>query len=260
FRMIRTGKVKVNRKKKKQNYRLQQGDLVRVWEPSAPTTTPPLIDLSKSEQALVRDAIVFEDDDLILCSKPAGLVMHAGSSHSHGLTELVRAYTGNPQFNFVHRIDKMTAGLVMGAKNLASSRNLTRLIREHRIEKEYVVLVEGLVEEDHFSLHTFLKKEHERVVEKADAESGGKEARSEFTVLERGASRSLLRARLHTGRTHQLRVQLANIGHPIVGDRKYGKPGRETTMFLFSQRLVIPPLNVDFSLPIPDHFQSALQQ
>ncbi|MEN8191002.1 MAG: RluA family pseudouridine synthase [Thermodesulfobacteriota bacterium] len=260
FRMLRKGKVKVNGKRKKQDYRLQRGDCVRVWEQSAPSSAPPLLELSKEDQHLARSIIVFEDDDIILCNKPSGLVMHEGSDHVYGMTELIRAYTRNQGFNFVHRIDKMTAGLVIGGKNPQTIRKLSQLIREQIVEKQYVVLVEGVVVKEFFLINTFLKKEHDRVVEQIDGKSGGKEARSEFRVLKRGPGRTLLQARLHTGRTHQLRVQLANIGHPIVGDPKYGKAAREETMFLFSQRLVVSPLNIDFSLAIPGSFERALQQ
>ncbi len=261
FKMIRKGNVKVNKKKKKQNYRLQKGDLVRVWTPSPPTAAKSLLLLSNEETKLVRDAIVYEDGATLLCNKPAGLVMHVGSNHEHGLTELVQAYTKNSQFSFIHRIDKMTSGLVMGAKNIATARKLSELIRERAIEKKYVVLVEGRVEQDHFILNSFLKKEDDRVRVHCDGTNGAKEAVSTFSVLKRGQKRTLLQAELHTGRTHQLRVQLADIGHPIVGDTKYGRRGKrkEKQMFLFSQHLIIPTLDLNFSLPTPEIFFEELE-
>ncbi|MCF8056486.1 MAG: RluA family pseudouridine synthase [Desulfocapsa sp.] len=262
FRMIRKGKVKVNRKKKKQDYRLQEGDLVRVWDPSPPTAAKALLQLTDDEKNRINQTIVYENDRLIFCNKPAGLVMHSGSSHTHGLTELIQAHIQNRTFSFVHRIDKMTSGLVMGAKDPATARELSELIREQKIQKYYLVLVEGVLEKgkNHFSLNTFLKKEHDRVIEHPNEERGAKKASSEFSVLERGPKRTLLEARLHTGKTHQLRVQLANIRHPIVGDGKYGRQRKTKTMFLFSQRIVIPSLNIDFSLPVPELFYSALKK
>lgn len=256
FRMIRKGNVKVNRKKKKQNYRLQEGDLVRVWEATQPTAAKALLQLSTAEKETVRNSIVYETKDIILCNKPAGMVMHPGSKHTHGLTELVQAYTQNPKFSFVHRLDKLTSGLVMGAKNPATARSLSTLIKERHIEKYYAIVVTGVLEyeNNHFVLHSFLKKEHDRVVEHPNDTRGAKEASTEFTILKRGAKSTLLQARLHTGRTHQLRVQLANAGHPIVGDEKYGRKNIEHRMFLFSQRLVLPTLELDFSLPLPDYF------
>jgi 23S rRNA pseudouridine955/2504/2580 synthase len=260
FKMIRKGNVKVNKKKRKQNYRLQEGDLVRVWEPSPPTAAKPLLELSGEETKLVRDTIVYEDNDIILCNKPPGLVMHIGSSHEHGLTELVQAYTKNPQFNFVHRIDKMTSGLVLGTKNIATARKFSELIRKRAIEKKYVVLVEGRVEKEQFTLSTFLKTEGDRVRVHPDEKDGAKDSLSEFGVMQHGRKRTLLKATLHTGRKHQLRVQLADIGHPIVGDGKYGSNGKENLMFLFSQCLVIPSLEIHFSIPVPDFFYDKLNQ
>ena len=259
FKMIRKGNVKVNKKKKKQDYRLQVGDIIRVWNPSPPTAAKPLLHLSDQETKLIRDSIVYQNDTIILCNKPSGIVMHVGSSHERGLSELVQAYTQNQQFCFVHRIDKMTSGLVLGARNLPTARKLSELIRERTIKKEYVVLVEGRVEKDHFMLTSFLKKEHNRVMVHPDGKNGAKEAHSEFSILQRGQQRTLLQAKLHTGRTHQLRVQLAHINHPIAGDQKYGKKEKQEQMYLFSQRLIIPSLNIDFSLPIPDSFYAALQ-
>lgn len=259
FKMIRKGNVKVNKKKKKQNYRLQAGDIVRVWEASPPTAAKPLLQLSDDEKQVIGNYIVYQNNDILLCNKPSGMVMHVGSSHEHGLSELIQAYTKNRLFSFVHRIDKTTSGLVLGAKNTPTARKLSELIRDRKIQKRYVVLVEGRVKKDHFLLTSFLKKEHKRVMVHPDGENGAKEARSEFSVLKRGQYRTLLEAKLHTGRTHQLRVQLAHINHPITGDQKYGKKEKQDLMFLFSQRLIIPTLSIDFSLPVPDSFYAALQ-
>jgi 23S rRNA pseudouridine955/2504/2580 synthase len=128
------------------------------------------------------------------------------------------------------------------------------------IKKKYAVLVEGRVKKEHFILSNFLKKEDDRVRVYSDGENSAKEAISEFSVLKRGQKLTLLQAELHTGRTHQLRVQLAHIGHPIVGDNKYGKKEKieRKQMFLFSQRLTIPTLNLDFSLPVPEAFYAEL--
>ncbi len=185
--------------------------------------------------------------------------MHAGSSHEQGLNELVRGYIKNRELKFVHRLDKMTSGLVIGAKNLPAARKLSDLIHQRAIRKIYVVLVEGRIEKNHFTLVNFLKKEQTRVVIHPDGQDGAKKSCSEFSILKRGQQRTLLKAELHTGRTHQLRVQLAHIKHSIVGDHKYGKKQNQEQMFLLSQRLIIPALNFDFSLPVPDSFYTAIR-
>ncbi len=258
YKMIRKGNVKVNKKKKKQNYRLQAGDTVRVWEATAPTANKEFLPLSPKDKEFTKRCIVYQNNDILLCNKPAGMVIHAGSNHNHGLTELIISYTQNPDFTFVHRIDKMTSGLVLGTKNVSTARKLSKCIRDHKVEKKYILLVEGIVTEEHFSLNTFLKTEEDRVRSYSDGTDGAKEARSSFKVVQRGKKRTLLEAQLHTGRKHQLRVQMATIGHPIVGDQKYGSKGQTTRMFLLSQSLVVPALSLEFSLPIPKDFNSAL--
>jgi 23S rRNA pseudouridine955/2504/2580 synthase len=254
YRIIRKGNVKVNKKKKKQNYRLQEGDFVRVWEPSAPTAAKSLLKLSSDEKELVKGSIVYEDDNIILCNKPSGMVMHAGSKHQQGLSDLVTAYTKNPHFTFVHRIDKMTSGLVIGSKNLQTTRLLSKLIRDRDIEKRYLILVHGVIKNKHFTVNTFLKTEEDRVRVCSDETEGSKKSSSTFKVLEQGSSRTMLEAVIHTGRKHQLRVQLADMGYPIVGDFKYGKKDEGNEMFLFSQCLIIPSLNIHVSLPAPETF------
>lgn len=262
FKMVRKGNVKVNKKRKKIHYRLQRGDRVRVWEASSPTAPKSMLQLSPAQHEGIADSVVFENQDLLLYNKEAGIVMHAGSKHEHGLAEMLYAYTRNPHFSFVHRIDKMTSGLVLGAKNLVSTRHLSGLIRERGIRKIYLVLVEGNIEKENFEIRNYLKKEADRVRIYENSDSGAKEAISSFWVLKRGPTRCLLQAELHTGRTHQLRVQLAAIGHPIVGDRKYGLPSAASAeqMFLFSQRMVITSLSLDLALPVPPLFQDALRK
>lgn len=259
FKMIRKGNVKVNRKKKKQNHRLQEGDRVRVWEATAPTAAKTFTRLSATDKEFIASCIVYQDEDILLCNKPQGMVMHAGSSHHHGLTELVLNYTQNPDFTFVHRIDKMTSGLVLGSKNLPTTRKLSQFIRDRSIEKTYAILVEGIIQEEQFALHTFLKTEGDRVRSYPNNKNGAKKAESSFVKVLNSKTRTLLTATLHTGRKHQLRVQLADIGHPIVGDLKYGQKSNELLMFLFSQSIKLPAMDIDFSLPIPESFYSALK-
>lgn len=254
FRLIRKGKVKVNGTKKKQNYRLQDGDTVQIHISTLPTAAKKLIPLSLEEQKNIAELIVHEDDNVMLCNKPPGLVMHCGSGHEYGLVEQVQSFTGNPEFTFVNRIDKATSGLVIGAKNTITARKLSQLFRHHEVEKYYLIVAEGCISQDAFTLTSFLHKEEERVKEHIDEQKGAKKAISSFTVVQRLAQTTLLEARIFTGRTHQLRVQLANHTHPIVGDVKYGRGGR-SQMLLFSHRVVIPAFELDVRLPVPDFFK-----
>ena len=256
FRLIRKGRVRVNGKKQKQNYRLQEGDTVYVNIRTAPSTAAPLVHLSPGERKKIAESIVYEDDDIILCNKPPGLVMHRGSSHDYGLVELVQSVTKNPDFTFVNRIDKATSGLVIGAKNQIAARKLSELFRQQAIEKYYLIMVEGVISQDSFTITSYLKKGEECVEEHMDDQNGAKRAVSSFSVVERMDNATLLEARLFTGRTHQLRVQLAKKNHPIVGDAKYGK-GAARYMLLFSRRVVIPAFALDVTLPVPDFFNLA---
>ncbi len=258
--MIRKGNVKVNRKKKKQNYRLQEGDTVRVWESTQPTVKKTFPSLSDKLKTQMQRCVIYEDKDIICCNKPAGMVMHTGSNHQCGLSELLVSYTGNPNCTFVHRLDKMTSGLVMAAKNLRTARILSRLIRNRDFKKKYAVLVHGTMKIRQFTLETFLKTEEKIVRVHPDETNGAKKSLSTFLIIQSGAERTLLEATLHTGRKHQLRVQLADIGHPIVGDMKYGNVDKKkemmTRMFLFSQSITVPSLDFHVSLDIPRDFYS----
>ena len=253
FRLIRKGRVRVNGKKKRPDYRIQENDVVRVNISTSPSAAKALVLLSSDQEKQVAKSIVHEDNNITLCNKPPGLAMHRGSGHEFGLVELLQSYTKNPQFTFVNRIDRATSGLVIGAKNLITARKLSELFRQQAIEKYYAIMVDGVVEQDHFSITSFLKKEEDRVVEYMDGYDGAKKAVSSFSVVQRYKSTTLLEARLLTGRTHQLRVQLAKRNHPIVGDMKYGNR-RAQNMLLFSQRVVIPAFNLDVSLPVPEYF------
>ena len=255
FRMIRTGRVKVNGRKRKQSYRLRERDVVRVQTPATPSPAKELVQLSVRERSLAAESIVHADQDILVCNKPPGLVMHRGSGHDLGLVEMIQTLTANPQFTFVNRIDRDTSGLVIGANHPAALRKLAALFRERRVEKYYLALVEGRVREEQFSRTSYLHRGKERVSENEHGK--GKFARSSFAVLGRYGNTTLLQARLHTGRTHQLRVQLAGLGHPIVGDAKYGHAGER--MLLFSRRLVIPGMDLDLTLPVPDCFRGDRQ-
>ena len=253
YRLIRKGRIRVNGKKKKPDYRLQEKDVINVNIGTPPSAAKPLVLLSPDQEKLAAESIVYEDNNTVLCNKPPGLAMHRGSGHEFGLVELLQSYTKNPQFTFVNRIDRATSGLVIGAKNLVTARKLSELFRRQAIEKYYAIMVAGRVDQDNFTITSFLKKEVDRVQEYKNDQDGAKKAVSSFSVIERYTNTTLLEARLLTGRTHQLRVQLAKRNHPIVGDIKYGNR-RAPIMLLFSKRVVIPAFKLDVSLPVPDYF------
>lgn len=202
---------------------------------------------------MVKKSIVYDKDGVVICHKPPALVMHKGSGHEYGFVEMVQAYSGNHDFTFVNRLDKDTSGLVIGAKNLVVARKLSELLKDGEIEKYYSIMVDGVVRKNKFTISSYLRKDTERVREDADGGKGGKKSLSLFRVVRRFPENTLLEARILTGRTHQLRVQLAESGHPVVGDVRYGK-SRFQRMLLFSRQLVITKFNIDVTLVLPGFF------
>ncbi|MGL4901948.1 MAG: RluA family pseudouridine synthase [Cetobacterium sp.] len=256
FKGIRTGKIKVNGKKSKENYRLKEGDIVKVLLTGGETEVKSFMKISPKDMESLKKGIVYEDEKVVIFNKEADMVMHKGSGHEYGISELFKSYYKTDEFNFVNRIDKSTSGLVIGAKNLTVTRELAEEVREGNTEKKYYILVDGVVSKDRFTLKTYLKKEDTKVVELDSYEEGAKESISYFKVLKRGKKKTILEGRLETGRTHQLRVQLSSLGHPIVGDGKYGKAGK--SMFLFSYYCEIPKYDLKIELPLPQEYKDRL--
>lgn len=260
FKCIRVGKIKVNGKKTKENYRLKLNDVVKLFMK---------VDLEsiQSEENKIKDSdleeikqfIVYEDENLLILNKKPNMVMHKGSGHEYGVSEILKEYLKNPNFNFINRIDKATSGLIIGTKSLVINRELSEEIRERNIEKKYYILVEGKVKKKEFIIKSFLKRLEDRVVELEKYEVGAKESISYFRVVETGKDCTLLEGTLGSGRTHQLRVQLASMGNPILGDTKYGK-GKEKIMYLFSHYLKIDKYGIEIDLPIPKEYIKRLSK
>lgn len=261
FKAMRIGKIKVNNKKKKENYRLEEGDKVFIGleVPDENIEKIEFINLSEKEKEYLKKGIVFENDDVIIFNKQENMVMHKGSGYDYGLSEMFKSYFQSDDFNFVNRIDKKTSGLVIGAKNKISTRVLTEAIRENSVKKKYYVLVHGIIEKKKFIIDNYLKKIEDSVVVTDKDDKEGKEAITIFNVISYGKDVSLLEAELVTGRTHQLRVQLSNIGNPILGDSRYGKKDGEKSLYLNSFYCEIPRYNINIKLPIPEFFKRRME-
>lgn len=259
FKMIRKGRIKVNGRKQKQNYRLQEGDIVKVFvDQSKETKEKDFINISDDEIDLIKNSIVYEDEKMLIFNKKANMVMHKGSGHDYGLSEMLKAYSKNMNFTFVNRIDKATSGLIIGAKDLITVRELSEEIREKRVDKYYYILVDGKTEKDKFTIKSYLKKTETIVLELDSYEEGAKESISYFEKIQEGKERMILEAKLGTGRTHQLRVQLSERDMPIVGDMKYGKKNSRR-MYLYSHRVNIKKYNIDIDMKIPNEFLENLK-
>ncbi|WP_461482403.1 23S rRNA pseudouridine(955/2504/2580) synthase RluC [Porticoccus sp.] len=223
YRIIRKGEVRVNRSRVKAEYRLQPGDQVRVppvrvAEREVPAGPSPRL------QQLLEQAVVYEDDSLLVIDKPAGLAVHGGSGVSLGLIESLRAARPNQPFlELVHRLDRETSGCLLVAKKRSALRHLQEEMRAGRVLKVYRALVCGRWPKGMKRVSAPLRKNElksgERVV-KVDGE--GKPSVTHFSVIQRFDRHTLVEATLETGRTHQIRVHAQFVGCPLAGDDKYG--------------------------------------
>ncbi len=220
YRIVRSGEVRVNKGRVAADYRLQEGDDVRVPpmrtaqpEQTVRYTAPPLM-----------PPILFEDDDIIVVDKPSGVAAHGGSGVAHGIIERVRAARPKQTFlELAHRLDRETSGILMLAKSRRALQSLHEQLREGRVDKRYLLLVAGdwVNDRQHvrLALTKFVNSSGERRVA-VDAE--GMASHTILTLKQRLEGFSLLEAELKTGRTHQIRVHVAHLGFPIAGDDKYG--------------------------------------
>ncbi len=223
YRIVRKGEVRVNKGRTKVSYRLQEGDVVRIPPVRVADKEHPVRPGVKTIEALER-SIIYEDKRLLVLNKPSGLAVHGGSGLKFGVIEALRSMRpGEKELELVHRLDRATSGCLMIAKRRSALRSLHELLRTNGVDKRYIALVAGRWERDRESVDAPLAKNllqgGERMV-RVDPE--GKQALTRFRVLERFSDVTLVEAELMTGRTHQLRVHLAHLGTPILGDEKYG--------------------------------------
>jgi len=224
YRVIRKGEVRVNKGRTKPEYKLQSGDQVRV---------PPLVLAAEKDQvstklSLVKNLeshILFEDNDLIVLNKPTGMAVHGGSGLQFGVIEALRALRPTAKFlELVHRLDRDTSGCLLIAKKRSVLTHLHEQLRLKTVEKKYWALVAGQWDARDKKVTAPLKKNTlqsgERVVRVDEKE--GKPSETRFKILQRYAEGTLVEAFPVTGRTHQIRVHTACMGHPIACDDKYG--------------------------------------
>jgi len=219
---IKAGHVTVNGASVKASYRLTAEDEVEL-------VVPPLIRLQIAPEPIPLD-IVYEDGDLLVVNKPRGMVVHPAPGHFSGT--LVNALlhhcrdlsgiNGVLRPGIVHRIDKDTSGLLVVAKHDQAHELLARQLAEHTVQREYVALVHGNMSVDRGTVDAPIGRDPANRQRMAVVAKGGKPAITHFVVERRFGTYTLLRLRLETGRTHQIRVHMKYIGHPLVGDPKYG--------------------------------------
>jgi len=222
YRLLRKGEVRVNKGRARPDYRLAWGDVVRLPPVRRPEAGAPTAG-DRSAGLRLEDHIIHEDDRVIVLDKPSGIAVHGGSGLSRGVIEALRAARPDaPYLELVHRLDRETSGCLLIAKRRSTLRALHELLREGRVEKRYLALVKGRWELGQVRLEDRLRKSVRGGERMVTVDESGKAATSIFRPVEIGAAASLLEVRIMTGRTHQIRVQAAEAGHPLAGDDRYG--------------------------------------
>jgi 23S rRNA pseudouridine955/2504/2580 synthase len=263
YRILRTGEVRVNKGRAKPETRLAEGDVVRIPPLRLSPEMPKRV--GDALQQTLRDAIVYEDDELMVLNKPSGLAVHAGSGVNVGVIEALRAlFPELKGLELAHRLDRETSGVLVLAKTRPALLTLHEQLRGDDVTKTYVALVKGRwprsLSEVNAPLEKNALRSGERMVEVTD---DGKEALTRFAIQKGYERATLVEAVPVTGRTHQIRVHAAHAGHPLAGDDKYGDAEFDRTMkqehglsrlFLHARRIDIPrrgkkPLRVEAALP-----------
>lgn len=221
YKLIRKGEIRVNKKRPKPFLKIQLGDQVRV-PPLRLSAPKPLVHTSQKGDWLAQ-AIVFENDELIVLNKPSNLAVHGGSGISFGVIELLRQMRPDAPFlELAHRLDRETSGCLLVAKRRSALLDIQQQLLEGTLKKRYLALVTGQWPNQKKVSAPLLKMTLKSGERRVRVDPIGKAALTEFKVAQHYANATLLEVSLLTGRTHQIRVHTRFVGHPILGDEKYG--------------------------------------
>jgi 23S rRNA pseudouridine955/2504/2580 synthase len=270
YRLLRTGQVRVNGKRAKPDTRLAQGDTLRI-PPVRVAERPAEQGAPQAALAAVADAVIFEDKHFLVIDKPAGMASHGGSGVSFGAIELLRQARPKDHLELVHRLDRDTSGVLVFARTRAGLTGLQAAIRAGEVTKQYLCLMVGRPNKAKFDVNAPLKKSvlqgGERMVRVAE---DGKPSLTFFREMEQYPGARLMQATLGTGRTHQIRVHAAHVGHPLAGDPKYGdKEANKRFRELGLNRLFLHASHLSFELdgraygfsaPLPDDLKDVLDR
>lgn len=265
-KLIEEGSIKVNGNIKKLSYKVQLNDEISICIPKAKET-----DLKPQEIPI---EVVYEDDDIIVVNKPKGLVVHPANGNPDGTLvnaimamckESLSGIGGELRPGIVHRLDKDTSGLLIVAKNDKAHINMSEQIKNRQVTKKYIALVRGVIQEDDATIDMPIGRSTKDRKKMAVTKSG-KQAVTHFKVLKRYPKYTLLEVKIDTGRTHQIRVHMAEIGHPVVGDMVYSNGKNDFGI----QGQMLHAKSLDFKHPItgkqmhleaelPQYFKSILE-
>ena len=266
-RLIEQGDILVNNKKVKVAYKVSEGDIIAV-EKQMPK------EIEIKAQNIPVD-IVYEDDDIIVVNKPKGMVVHPANGNPDGtLVNAILAMCkdslsgigGEIRPGIVHRLDKDTYGLLIVAKNDEAHMNMSKQIQERKVTKKYIALVRGVVAEDEATIDLPIARST-KDRKKMAVDPKGKNAVTHFKVLKRYDNYTLLELKIDTGRTHQIRVHMSYIGHPVVGDEVYsngknefGVQGQMLHARYLQFKHPITGKELSLEAPIPEYFEDVLKK
>lgn len=267
-KLLKEQGITVNGREVKANYKVQAGDEIRISLPdlSEPDILPEDIPLD----------ILYEDEDVMVVNKPKGMVVHPSAGHTSGT--LVNAILFHCQGNLsgingvmrpgiVHRIDKDTTGAILICKNDVAHRDLAEQLKEHSIKRRYRAIVSGNLKDDEGTVEGPIGRHPVDRKKMAINYKNGKEAITHYKVLERFGNATYIECRLETGRTHQIRVHMTSIGHPLLGDEVYGSG--KNPYHLQGQALHAMVLGfvhprtgeyLEFTAPLPEYFTNLLEK
>ena len=266
-KLISEGKVTVNSKPVKSNYRLRKDDVIDIEIPDP----EPLEILAED----IKLDILYEDDDIIVINKPQGMVVHPAPGHYGGTVVNALLFhckgslsgiNGMLRPGIVHRIDMNTSGVIVVSKSDAAHKSLAVQFAEHSISRKYKAIVLGNIKEDTITVDKPIGR-NPKDRKKMAVISGGRRAVTHFKVLERFGRYTYVEAELETGRTHQIRVHMASIGHPLLGDNVYGsekQPYKLTGQVLHAALLGFnhPKTGeyMEFESQVPEYFSNLLKR
>lgn len=270
YRVLRRGEVRVNGGRVRAEYKLQEGDEVRV--------PPARVRIAGADPATgaarrIADRVIFEDKLMLVIDKPSGTAVHGGSGISHGVIELLRfARPELRDLSLVHRLDKETSGCLVLAKRRSMLRTLHQRFRDGVVEKNYLALVIGDWQSGTYTIDAPLSVTHRKNGERyVVVGKEGKQAKTRVKLSRTYGKFSLMQCQPQTGRTHQIRVHLQSVGHPVAGDERYGDPEINALarkcglkrLFLHAQSIAFPDEHgneLHFTSPLADDLQRFLDK
>ncbi|MCQ4726334.1 RluA family pseudouridine synthase [Anaerotignum faecicola] len=267
-KLIESGNILVNGKNVKSNYKIRKNDIVYIEIPD-----PEPLEIEAED---IKLDILYEDDDVIVINKPQGMVVHPAPGHYSGTLVNALMYhcrdglsgiNGCMRPGIVHRIDMNTSGALMAAKSDAAHRGLAIQLAEHSITRKYNAVVFNNIKTDEGTIDKPIGRNPKDRKKMAVLQAGGRRAVTHYTVIERFGKYTFIEAKLETGRTHQIRVHMASIGHPLLGDEVYGsakQPFKLNGQVLHARILgFVHPVSgeyMEFEAPLPEYFQKLLEK